>query len=449
LINGILAAEELLASRVAHLFRSYPKQITAAIAAVLLTAGGGAFAVASLGPDARTPAVREVFEAVKPLPLADQLAALDAHDFTLFRTEITRSSDTADALLQRLGISDPGAAAFLRGNPQARAALLSRAGRTVTAEASQQNALEKITARWIPDGSGGFTRFVIEKTPAGFTSRTETDALTPGVRLASGIVQTSLFAATDEAGIPDSISGQLADIFSGDVDFRTMKKGDRFAVVYETLDADGQTMRNGRVLSAEFESDGKLYQAIWFKEPGEKGSYYRPNGDNLHHAYLSSPVEFSRVTSGFAMRMHPILNRWRQHHGIDFAAPMGTAVRAVGDGTVEFAGWQNGYGNIVILKHRSDQETVYAHLSRIDVKVGQRISQSQQLGAVGMTGWATGPHLHFEFRVDGDYADPSTIAQADGSVPISPAARPMFEKQAVSARNELSSALTVIQASAE
>jgi murein DD-endopeptidase MepM/ murein hydrolase activator NlpD len=449
LINGILAAEELIASRVAHTFRTYPKQITAAIAALLLSAGGGAFAVASLGPDAAKLPVKQVFEAVTPLSFAEQAEALDNHSFTLFRTEITRSSDTAEALLQRLGIADTSAAAFVRANPEARTALLSRAGRTVTAEATQENALQKLSARWIPDGDGGFKRLVIEKTPAGFTVRTEADTLTPGTRLASGIVRTSLFAATDDAGIPDSVAGQLADIFSGDVDFRSLRKGDRFAVVYETFDADGQTLRNGRVLSAEFESNGKLHQALWYQEPGQKGGYYRPNGDSLRRAYLSSPVEFSRVSSGFAMRMHPILNTWRQHHGIDFAAPTGTPVRAVGDGTVEFAGTQSGYGNIVILKHRSNQETAYAHLSRIDVKVGQSISQSQTLGAVGSTGWATGPHLHFEFRVNGDYQDPSTIAQQGGGPPITASSRPAFERLAAATQAELSAAFSVVQASAD
>jgi murein DD-endopeptidase MepM/ murein hydrolase activator NlpD len=450
LINGILAAEELIASRVAYTFRTYPKQITAAIAALLLSAGGGAFAVASLGPDAAELPVKQVFEAVAPsTSFADQIEALDAHSFTLFRTEITRSSDTAEALLQRLGLADPAAAAFVRGNADARAALLSRPGRTVTAEATQENALQKLSARWIPDGDGGFKRLVVEKTPSGFRARTETDALTPGSRLASGVVRTSLFAATDDARIPDPVASQLADIFSGDVDFRSLRKGDRFAVVYETLDADGQTLRTGRVLSAEFESNGKLYQALWYQEPGQKGGYYRPNGDSLRRAYLSSPVEFSRVTSGFAMRLHPILNSWRQHHGIDFAAPTGTPVRAVGDGTVEFAGSQNGYGNIVILKHHNNQETAYAHLSRVDVKVGQSISQSQTLGAVGSTGWATGPHLHFEFRVNGEYHDPATIAQQDGGAPITAASRPAFERLALATRTELSAAFSVVQASAD
>jgi murein DD-endopeptidase MepM/ murein hydrolase activator NlpD len=434
---------------VAHTFRTYPKQITAAIAALLLSAGGGAFAVASLGPDASELPVQQVFEAVTPRSFADQVEALDTHGFTLFRTEITRSSDTAEALLRRLGIDDAAAAAFVRGNAEARSALFNRVGRTVTAEATQENTLQKLSARWIPDGDGGFKRLVVEKNGTGFRVRTETDALTPGSRLASGIVRSSLFAATDDARIPDSVASQLADIFSGDVDFRSLRKGDRFAVVYETFDADGQTLRSGRVLSAEFENNGKLHQALWFQEPGQKGGYYRPNGDSLRRAYLSSPVEFSRVSSGFAMRMHPILNSWRQHNGIDYAAPTGTTVRSVGDGTVEFAGTQSGYGNIVIVNHRNNQQTAYAHLSRVDVKVGQSVSQGQNVGAVGSTGWATGPHLHFEFRVNGEYQDPATIAQQEGGVPISAAARPAFERLALATRTELAAAFSVVQASAD
>jgi murein DD-endopeptidase MepM/ murein hydrolase activator NlpD len=434
---------------VAYTFRTYPRQITAAIAALLLSAGGGAFAVASLGPDASELPVKQVFEAVTPRSFADQVEALDTHGFTLFRTEITRSSDTAEALLRRLGIDDAAAAAFVRGNAEARSALFNRVGRTVTAEATQENTLQKLSARWIPDGDGGFKRLVVEKNGTGFRVRTETDALTPGSRLASGIVRSSLFAATDDARIPDSVASQLADIFSGDVDFRSLRKGDRFAVVYETFDADGQTLRSGRVLSAEFENNGKLHQALWFQEPGQKGGYYRPNGDSLRRAYLSSPVEFSRVSSGFAMRMHPILNSWRQHNGIDYAAPTGTTVRSVGDGTVEFAGTQSGYGNIVIVNHRNNQQTAYAHLSRVDVKVGQSVSQGQNVGAVGSTGWATGPHLHFEFRVNGEYQDPATIAQQEGGVPISAAARPAFERLALATRTELAAAFSVVQASAD
>lgn len=446
---GLLAAGKLLVSRAARTVRDYPKQITATIATLLLCTGGGAFALAALGPDAADLPVRQVLEAIGTPAVNAQIDALDAYDFTLFRSEFTRSSDTAEALLRRLGIVDAVAAAFIRANPEARVALLGRAGRSVSAEATHDNRLQKLSARWIPDGNGAFQRFVVESTPRGLITRTEVDALTPGSRLASGVVRSSLFAATDEAAIPDAVASQLVDIFSGDIDVRSLRKGDRFAVVYETLDADGQSMRTGRVLSAEFESNGQLHQAVWFQEPNQKGSYYRPNGDNLRRAYLSTPVAFSRISSGFAMRFHPILNNWRQHNGIDFAAPMGTPVRAVGDGVVEFAGVQNGYGNIVIVKHRSSQETVYAHLSRIDVKVGQAVSQSQSIGAVGMTGWATGPHLHFEFRVNGEYQDPATIAQQDGGVPLAPSSRRAFERTAATSRTELAAAFSITQASAD
>ncbi|MCY1504999.1 Peptidase family M23 [compost metagenome] len=448
MINGILAAEELLASRVAYTFRTYPKQITAAIAAMLLSAG--TLAVASLGPDASDLPVQQVLEATAPVSFADQSASLENFSFTLFRTDVSRSSDTAEALMKRLGISDPAATAFVRGNAEARMALFARVGRTVTAEATQENQLEKLSARWIPDADGGFKRFVVERTPTGFVARTERDMLTPGTRLASGTIRSSLFAATDDSRIPDAVASQLADIFAGDVDVRSLRKGDRFAVVYETFEADGQALRSGRVLSAEFENNGKIHQAVWFQPPGagQKGSYYRPNGDSLRKAYLASPVEFSRVSSGFAMRMHPILNSWRQHNGIDYAAPTGTAVRTVGDGTVDFAGTQSGYGNIVIINHRNNQQTAYAHLSRINVKAGESVSQGQTIGAVGSTGWATGPHLHFEYRVGGAYQDPTTIAQ-EGGAPITAAMRPAFERIAVGARTELAAAFSVIQASAD
>jgi murein DD-endopeptidase MepM/ murein hydrolase activator NlpD len=448
LINGLLAAEELLAARVAHFVRNYPRQITAAIAALLLSAGGGAFAVASLGPDPSDLPVQSVFEAVAPLQIAAQMDALDTYSFTLFRSETTRASDTAEALLTRLGVADEAAAAFVRSNAQARAALLSRPGRTVTAEATQESKLQRLAARWIPDGNGGYQRLVVERAGAGFSVRTEVESLSASSRLASGVIRSSFFAATDTANIPDAVASQLADIFAGDVDFRALQKGDRFAVVYETFEADGQSLRTGRVLSAEFEAGGKTHQAMWFQEAGQKGGYYRLDGQSLRRAYLSSPVEYSRVSSGFEMRMHPILNAWRQHHGIDFAAASGTPVRSVGDGVVEFAGRQSGYGNIVIIKHRNNQSTAYAHLSRIDVREGQNVSQSQFIGAVGSTGWATGPHLHFEFRENGEYKDPSTIAQQDGGHPISAAARPAFERLALGTRTELAAAFSVVQASA-
>ena len=270
-------------------------------------------------------------------------------------------------------------------------------------------------------------------------------ALVANTQLAGGLIQSSLFAATDQAKIPDAVAIQLADIFAGDIDFhRNLRKGDRFSVVYETMEADGEPMRSGRVVSAEFVNNNKTYTAVWFKEPGaSKGEYYSLNGDSLRRAYLTSPLAFSRITSVMGMRLHPIDNTWKAHTGVDYGAPSGTAVRSVGDGVVESAGWQGGYGNTVVVRHRNGHSTLYAHLSKISVRKGQSVAQSQDLGAVGATGSATGPHLHFEFRVNGVHRDPLTLARQSESRPISPAARAAFGQRVQQVRVDLAAASSV------
>lgn len=245
---------------------------------------------------------------------------------------------------------------------------------------------------------------------------------------------------------------QLADVFSSNIDFhRSLRKDDRFSVVYETLEADGEPLRAGRLLSAEFNNKGKTFDAIWFQEAGSsKGSYYTLAGESMQRAFLTSPVEFTRISSAFSMRMHPILKTWRAHNGTDLAAPTGTTVRTVSDGVVSFAGVQNGYGNVIYIKHAANQETVYAHLSRIDVKQGQSVEQGQKIGAVGSTGWATGPHLHYELRVNGEQRDPMANALAsNASRPISKAARPAFQQLAENMRVQLSSAAMLSTTQAE
>ncbi len=429
--------------------KQYPKRITAIVAALLLGGGGGALAVASFAPDASDLPVREVLESVQSLPLTVP-SDLDSQSFKLFRSEVTRNSDTADTLLKRLGIDDAAAAAFLRSDATTAQALLGRSGRNVTSEASGNNGLLKLSARWSSDTEGNFKRLVVQKTPQGFQSRIETAPLSASARLASGTIETSLFAATDDAKIPDAVATQLAEIFSGNIDFhRSLRKGDRFSVVYETLEGDGEPLRAGRVLSAEFINGGKSFQAMWFQDPvaANKGGYYTLDGQSLRRAFLASPMAFSRVTSGFKMRFHPLLHVWKAHQGVDYAAPTGTAVRSVGDGVVEFAGAQNGYGNIVILKHPNNYSTVYAHLSRINVRKGQSVSQSQTVGAVGTTGWATGPHLHFEYRINGVYRDPRTVARGNETVPLSASAKPLFTRLAAENQVALSAAATVQQSS--
>ncbi len=450
MINGLTAAWDAVLSRLAHSIQHHPRHVTALVAALLLGGGGGAFAVASLAPDAADLPVREVLEAVQPLALQAQVELLAAHDFKLLRSDVTRSTDTVESLLARLGLADPVAASFLRTDTNFRNGLLGRAGRTVTAEANDQNELLRLSARWAPADDGQFKRLVIEKAAQGYTSRVESAPLVASTRLGSGSIRSSLFAATDESGIADAVAVQMAEIFSGDIDFhRALRKGDRFSVVYESLEADGEPLRTGRVLSAEFVNNGKTYGAVWFQEPGSKGGYYTLDGQSLRRAYLASPMEFSRVTSGFKMRFHPILQTWRAHLGVDYAAPTGTPVRAVGDGVVEFAGVQGGFGNVVFLKHRNNHTTVYAHLSRISVRKGQSVSQGQNLGAVGSTGWATGPHLHFEFRVNGQHQDPMTIARQSEAVPVSAAAKPQFDQLAGLVRRQLVAAASLQQASAQ
>lgn len=443
MINSLKSHSFALARQSATWLHQHPKRIATAVAMLLLGAGGGAFAVANLTSDATPPQVQQIIEPVALTPQAPVLAPLN-----LYRSETTRSSDTADTLLKRLGIDDPQAARFLREDSLTRQLLLGRGGRQVSAQADDTQALHRLSARWTIDDSGQFKRLVVERTPAGFASKLETAPLEASTRLAGGSIVSSLFAATDAAGLPDAIATQLAEIFSSDIDFRrALRRGDRFNVVYEVLQADGEPMRSGRVLSAEFVNAGKTFQAMWFQPPGKdaqglalKGGYYTLDGQSKRRAFLSSPVEFSRVSSGFAMRFHPILQQWRRHLGTDFAAATGTPARAVGDGMVSFAGWQNGYGNVVFIQHRNATETVYAHLSKLLVQRGSSVAQGQTVGLVGSTGWATGPHLHFEVRVAGNQQDPMALAQKSETVPLPAAALPLFQQAAANVRTELHAA---------
>jgi murein DD-endopeptidase MepM/ murein hydrolase activator NlpD len=452
----------------------HPRRVTAALAALLLGTGATAFAVANLAPDVSALPVQTVLEAVTPIPaptsapqpmalLSDSFtgsAAADASNgalaapLTLYRTDTTRSNDTAEALLRRLGVVDPAAAAFMKSDADSRAALLSRPGRLVTAETDANNRLIKLQARWTRDESPTFDRLVIEKAAAGsaaqFSSTTQTAPLVAGSRLAGGVIRSSLFAATDDARIPDAVATQIAELFASDIDFhRALRKGDRFNVVYETLLADNEPVRAGRVISAEFVNNGKTYQAVWFQEPGTKGQYYTLEGNSLRKAFLASPLEFSRITSGFGGRIHPISRSFRDHKGVDYAAPTGTPIRTVGDGVVSFAGTQGGYGNVIEVKHRDGKSTLYAHLSRIGVQLNQKVEQGDVIGAVGTTGYSTGPHLHFEFRISGAHHDPLTIASDNNSVPLSPASRPAFNRMAGEIRLKLAAAASMAVATAQ
>jgi murein DD-endopeptidase MepM/ murein hydrolase activator NlpD len=248
----------------------------------------------------------------------------------------------------------------------------------------------------------------------------------------SGVIRSSLFAATDAAAIPDSIAMQIADIFGGDIDFhRGLRKGDQFSIVYEQLTLNGRPVRVGRVLAADFRNQSKSHRAVWYSGADGKGGYYGADGKNLRKAFLRSPLEYSRISSGFGMRHHPFLQTWRAHNGVDYAAPAGTRVRAVGDGVIDFVGAQGGYGNVIIVRHPGNVTTVYAHLMGFTrgLRKGANVAQGDIIGAVGQSGWATGPHLHYEFRTSGQARNPLAVV-LPAALPIDPGEMKAFRGQA-------------------
>ncbi len=447
--------------RTDSLLQRHPRRLTAVVVALLLGTGVTAFGVAPLAPDAADLPRSIVTQSVVPPALDVQLQALESFPLELYRNDLTRSSDTADSLLRRLGVDDPQAAAFLRQDAIARRLLEGRPGKMVqvlTHEGRLSQLVARSPAQADDQFSTHFTRLTITRDALGLKTSSEQVPLASEARLGSGTIQTSLFAAADESRIPEPVTAQLAELFSTDIDFRReLRRGDTFTVLYEALTADGEPITwnqaSGRVLAAEFVNAGEVHDAVWFEDPATlgktKGGYFALDGTSKKRMFLPSPMAFSRVTSGFKMRFHPILKSWRAHLGVDYGAPTGTAVRTVGDGTVDFAGRQNGYGNIVIIKHAGDRETRYAHLSRMDVRRGQRVEQGQRIGAVGATGWATGPHLHFEFRVRGEHVDPMTIARASEALTLSAAARGRFRDVAEAARAQLAAAPVVAEASFE
>lgn len=436
----------------------HPKSLMSLMVALLAGTGVTAFGISPMAPDPSNLPKRIVSETIEPDNLSMQLEQLAFNTVHLYRSDTTRATDTAGTLLQRLGVDDLALASFLRTDPVGRQLLDGRSGKMIQARTSGNGQLEELIARGPATDSAQaythFTRLRIVRTQGKLKATVQTVPLTTQVKLGSGTIVSSLFAATDEAHIPDNIATQISDVFSTDIDFhRELQKGDTFTVVYEALTADGEpttwNQAAGRLLAAEFVNDGKAYSGVWFKDGnGGKGAYYNLDGTSKQHEFLASPLAFSRITSGFAMRLHPITNNWRQHLGVDYGAPMGTPIRSVGDGTVIFAGWQNGYGNIVQVQHRGDRSTVYAHMSRILVKLGQHVDQGQRLGLVGMTGAATGPHLHFEYRVANQQQNPLTIAKAGDAIALSSDARPTFMALASSMKSQLDAAQSMGHAGA-
>lgn len=345
-------------------------------------------------------------------------------DMSFWRQERIQRGDTIASLLSRLEVNNRDIVSFLRDARDVKTMHQLVAGKVVHV---QTNAIGELL--WLRYFPGGNEQLAMEKSAGVFKVSEQPAQLETQVQMKSGVINSSLFAAVDSAGVPESIALQIVDILASDVDFhRDLRKGDRFTVVYDSLYSNGEPARPGRVLAVEFVNQGTPHRAIYFQAENGESGYYAPDGKNLRKAFLRSPLEFSRISSGFSSaRFHPILKTWRAHSGIDYAAPTGTRVKAAADGVVAFAGWQGGYGNVVILQHHGMYSTVYGHLSAFakGLRQGQRVSQGDVVGHVGATGMATGPHLHYEFRLNGVQRDPLKVAMP-AAIPVSAKYIPAF-----------------------
>lgn len=346
--------------------------------------------------------------------------------------ECVMRGDTVAALFDRLGVHDPKAMEFLRSNATGRTIFRQLVpGRMLQAEAGSDG--ELLALRYFLSAS---SLLEIARAEAGFTARQRAVTEAPRLFYKTATIRSSLFAATDSAGMPDAIAMQLARVFATDIDFHTdLRKGDRFSVVYEMVYDSGELVAPGRILAAEFVNGGRAYQAVLFRDDEGAEAYYSPDGSNRAKAFLRSPLEFSRVSSGFGARFHPIFKNWRAHTGVDFAAAQGTRVLATADGQVLSAGSRGGYGNAVEIRHGGGTNTLYAHLSGFakGIRAGARVRQGDPIGFVGMTGYATGPHLHYEFKIAGIHQDPLRVALPKAE-PVPARLRAQFQQVATEAR---------------
>ena len=296
----------------------------------------------------------------------------------------------------------------------------------------------------------------VQRDDSGFATEVIVNPLERELRSTEGTIRSSLFQAAADAGLSDNTALRIANIFQWDIDFvLDIQPGDRFRVTYEKVSQDGEPLGEGDILAVEFVNQGKPYRAIRFQPDGGEPAYFTPDGKSLRKAFLRAPLEFTRVSSRFNLyRRHPVLNRIRAHRGVDYAAPIGTPVRAAGSGRVRFVGNKGGYGKVIELEHINQVRTVYGHLSRFarGLRTGDRISQGEIIGYVGMTGLATGPHLHYEYLSRGVHMDPQKVALPTDR-PVPPAQMARFREMAAPLLASLAtgdvSALVAAQAPAD
>ena len=383
--------------------RSMRKRLLLALATLPFLGVVAAFGIA---PDtAKESIARETIIANVALP---EPQATDTGAFDFWREERIGRGDTLSSLLTRMGVNGADIHDFLSASRDAPALGRLAPGKTVLARVSSAGQL--MLFRHLASDER-----LVTVTRVGGTFRVEQAQVTlePRMIMRSGKIQGSLFGATDAADVPDRIATEMAEAFSGDIDFhKDLRRGDHFSVVYEALYFDGQMIKTGRLLAAEFVNQDKSHRALYFKDAQGREGYYTPEGQSMKRAFLKSPMPFTRISSGFSnARYHPVLKEWRAHKGIDYAAPTGTPIRAIADSVVSFVGNQGGYGNLIVLNHQGSYSSAYGHLARFGkgIRRGTRVNQGQVIGHVGATGLATGPHLHYEFRVNGVQKNPLAL----------------------------------------
>jgi len=367
-------------------------------------------------------------EVVEEVALPSELFSNKIANTVFYYKEHVHRDDTVKSILTRLNIQNDEARAFISHNLlNNKINIKLNAGQTFESSVDTLGNLNYLQYQFSDDQYLEVTKLNDES----YQSQIISKPLNFVPVLKSAIITNSLFASTDKASIPDAIALQIIKIFESEIDFhQDLRKGDTLKVIYEAKFDEGSVVNAGNVLAVEFVNNQKVYRAVGFPDQNGEMAYYSPEGKSLNKSFLRSPLEFTRITSGFSLgRFHPVLQRMRAHKGVDMAAPTGTRIRASGDAKVEFIGVKGGYGNVIILKHDDGISTVYGHLSRFatNLKVGQAVEQGTIIGFVGQSGLATGPHLHYEFLIDGKHRDPMKVALPKNNI-ISASQKTQFMK---------------------
>jgi len=326
---------------------------------------------------------------------------------------IIQKGDSLARIFARLDISSSELHSILQSDKKARQLTNIKPGQKINVRTNTQGQVIELSHIISPTSS-----FMVKREGDNF--KTTVVERTPEVRVrhAHGVIENSLFLTAQEAGMPDSLIMDLVGIFGWDIDFALdIREKDRFTVLYEETYIEGEKIGNGNIIAAEFVNQGNKYHAVRYTDGVGRTDYYDENGDSVRKAFLRTPVPFSRISSRFGKRKHPVLNRLKMHKGVDYAAPTGTPVKATSDGKIIYRGRKGGYGNTIMIRHAGKYSTLYAHLSgyKRGIRNGDKVKQGQIIGYIGSTGLATGPHLHYEFRENGVVRNPLKVRLPDAT----------------------------------